>query len=170
MLDKEQVAHVRAERDILAESDNPWVVKMYYSFQDQMCLYLVMEFLPGGMWCFIPSLVRQGVVLASVFIFLGLGEVIFVYYIIYCYLLYIFIFYIFVGDLMTLLIRKDTFTQPQTQFYMAESILAINFIHSLGFIHRYANTMHWISFYIFWRINFSMQQPLNILFITSSGI
>jgi len=43
-----QVAHVRAERDILAESDNPWVVKMYYSFQDQTCLYLVMEFLPGG--------------------------------------------------------------------------------------------------------------------------
>lgn len=43
-----QVAHVRAERDILAESDNPWVVKMYYSFQDTTCLYLVMEFLPGG--------------------------------------------------------------------------------------------------------------------------
>ena len=43
-----KVAHVRAERDILAESDNPWVVKMYYSFQDTTCLYLVMEFLPGG--------------------------------------------------------------------------------------------------------------------------
>jgi len=38
---------------------------------------------------------------------------------------------------MTLLIRKDTFTEAQTQFYMAESILAINFIHTLGFIHRY---------------------------------
>jgi len=87
MLEKEQVAHVRAERDILAESDNSWVVKMYYSFQDLVCLYLVMEFLPGG-------------------------------------------------DLMTLLIRKDTFTEPQTQFYIAESILAINFIHNLGFIHR----------------------------------
>lgn len=87
MVEKEQVAHVRAERDILAESDNSWVVKMYYSFQDTTCLYLVMEFLPGG-------------------------------------------------DLMTLLIRKDTFTEAQTQFYMAESILAINFIHQLGFIHR----------------------------------
>ena len=43
-----QVAHVRAERDVLAESDNPWIVKMYYSFQDAQCLFLVMEFLPGG--------------------------------------------------------------------------------------------------------------------------
>ena len=43
-----QVAHVRAERDVLAESDNPWIVKMFYSFQDAQCLFLVMEFLPGG--------------------------------------------------------------------------------------------------------------------------
>ena len=28
-----QVAHVRAERDILVEADHQWVVKMYYSFQ-----------------------------------------------------------------------------------------------------------------------------------------
>lgn len=40
------------------------------------------------------------------------------------------------GDLMTLLIRKDTFTETETQFYVAESVLAIDFIHSLGFIHR----------------------------------
>ena len=33
MLKKEQAAHVRAERDILAEADNPWVVPLYYSFQ-----------------------------------------------------------------------------------------------------------------------------------------
>ena len=43
-----KVAHARAERDILAEAENPWVVKMYYSFQDGQFLYLVMEFLPGG--------------------------------------------------------------------------------------------------------------------------
>lgn len=48
MLLKEQVAHVRAERDILAEADHQWIVKMYYSFQDSRNLYLVMEFLPGG--------------------------------------------------------------------------------------------------------------------------
>ncbi|CAK5043369.1 unnamed protein product [Meloidogyne enterolobii] len=48
MLEKEQIAHVRAERDILSEADCDWVVKMFYSFQDNINLYLVMEFLPGG--------------------------------------------------------------------------------------------------------------------------
>ena len=43
-----QVAHVRAERDILVEADHEWVVKMFYSFQDATNLYLIMEFLAGG--------------------------------------------------------------------------------------------------------------------------
>ena len=87
MLLKEQVAHVRAERDILAEADHQWVVKMFYSFQDSRNLYLVMEFLPGG-------------------------------------------------DMMTLLIKKDTFSEDWTQFYVAETASAIEYIHKLGFIHR----------------------------------
>lgn len=44
---RNQVAHVKAERDILAEADNEWVVKLYYSFQDAECLYFVMEYIPG---------------------------------------------------------------------------------------------------------------------------
>ncbi|KAF8560990.1 hypothetical protein P879_06403 [Paragonimus westermani] len=87
MLQKDQVAHVRAERDILVKADNPWVVKMFYSFQDSVNLYLVMEFLPGG-------------------------------------------------DMMTLLMRHDTLTESQTQFYIAEAALAIDSIHRMGFIHR----------------------------------
>jgi serine/threonine kinase 38 len=87
MLLKEQVAHVRAERDILAEADHQWVVKMFYSFQDTRNLYLVMEFLSGG-------------------------------------------------DMMTLLIKKDTFSEEMTQFYIAETASAIDYIHKLGFIHR----------------------------------
>nr|CAH8820042.1 unnamed protein product [Trichobilharzia regenti] len=87
MLQKDQVAHVRAERDILVKADNPWVVKMFYSFQDSVNLYLVMEFLPGG-------------------------------------------------DMMTLLMKRDTLTEPQTQFYIAETVLAIDSIHKMGFIHR----------------------------------
>jgi protein-serine/threonine kinase len=63
-----QVQHVRSERDILARSNNIWVVKLFYSFQgelwvavtarilttlaralvDHANLYLVMEFVPGG--------------------------------------------------------------------------------------------------------------------------
>ncbi|XP_039285912.1 serine/threonine-protein kinase tricornered isoform X2 [Nilaparvata lugens] len=87
MLEKEQVAHVRAERDVLVEADHQWVVKMYYSFQDTINLYLIMEFLPGG-------------------------------------------------DMMTLLMKKDTLSEECTQFYIAETALAIDSIHKLGFIHR----------------------------------
>ena len=43
MVAKEQLAHVRAERDILVEADHTWVVKMYYSFQ-------VLYFTPSGVW------------------------------------------------------------------------------------------------------------------------
>ena len=45
---KKQIAHVKAERDILAEADNDWVVKLYFSFQDVGHLYLVMDYIPGG--------------------------------------------------------------------------------------------------------------------------
>ena len=48
VLSKNQVAHVKAERDILAEADNEWVVKLYYSFQDKHNLYFVMDYIPGG--------------------------------------------------------------------------------------------------------------------------
>ena len=48
MLTKNQVGHVRAERDILTESEDRWIVTLHYSFQDNRNLYMVMEFLPGG--------------------------------------------------------------------------------------------------------------------------
>eukprot|EP00201_Polytomella_parva_P023273 CAMPEP_0175045356 /NCGR_PEP_ID=MMETSP0052_2-20121109/4366_1 /TAXON_ID=51329 ORGANISM="Polytomella parva, Strain SAG 63-3" /NCGR_SAMPLE_ID=MMETSP0052_2 /ASSEMBLY_ACC=CAM_ASM_000194 /LENGTH=525 /DNA_ID=CAMNT_0016308855 /DNA_START=48 /DNA_END=1625 /DNA_ORIENTATION=+ len=48
MLLRGQVEHVKAERDVLAEVQNPFIVKLYYSFQDEDYLYLVMEYLPGG--------------------------------------------------------------------------------------------------------------------------
>ncbi len=48
MIQKTQVNHVLAERDVLSLADNPWLVKLQYSFQDNCNLYLVMEFLPGG--------------------------------------------------------------------------------------------------------------------------
>ena len=48
MLKKDQIAHVRAERDILAAANNPWIVQLHYSFQSEAHLFLVMEFVPGG--------------------------------------------------------------------------------------------------------------------------
>ena len=43
-----QVAHVRAERNAMAESLTQWLVQLHYSFQDDDYLYLVMDFCPGG--------------------------------------------------------------------------------------------------------------------------
>ena len=48
MIMKNQVNHVKAERDILASSKNEWIVNLLNSFQDEKYLYLVMEFLQGG--------------------------------------------------------------------------------------------------------------------------
>ena len=88
MFKKDQLAHVRAERDILADSkDNPWLVKLHASFQDNAYLYLLMEFLPGG-------------------------------------------------DLMTMLIKYEIFSEDITRFYMAEIVMAIEAVHKLGFLHR----------------------------------
>jgi protein-serine/threonine kinase len=91
MMTKER-AHVRAERDALADNNyyhhkNPWVVNLFYSFQDRNFLYLILEYVPGG-------------------------------------------------DMMTLLMKLDTFTEDQTRFYVAETVLAIESIHQLGYIHR----------------------------------
>ena len=47
MLNKNQLMHVRTEKEIMTAS-NPWIVKLKYSFQDELYLYLVMDFLPGG--------------------------------------------------------------------------------------------------------------------------
>ncbi len=47
MLNKNQLMHVRTEREILT-ADNPWIVSLKYSFQDDYFLYLVMDYLPGG--------------------------------------------------------------------------------------------------------------------------
>jgi serine/threonine kinase 38 len=45
---KNQVLHVRAEKDVLSQAKNEWIVELKFSFQDQKFLYLGMEYLPGG--------------------------------------------------------------------------------------------------------------------------
>lgn len=89
MVMKNQVHHVKAERDALATADdsNKWLTVLHFSFVDETHLYMVMEFLPGG-------------------------------------------------DLMSLLIKEDTFSESVTKFFMAEAAQAISYCHSLGFIHR----------------------------------
>lgn len=89
MIVKNQVGHVRAERDVLAEAntENRWLTVLHYSFQDEANLFMVMDYMPGG-------------------------------------------------DLMTLLMKEDVFTEHVTKFYMAEAAQAISSVHALGYIHR----------------------------------
>ncbi len=49
MIAKNQVTNVKAERAIMmAQSDSPYVAKLYYTFQSKDYLFLVMEYLNGG--------------------------------------------------------------------------------------------------------------------------
>lgn len=89
MVVKNQVGHVKAERDALAKADenNRWLTVLHYSFTDESHLYMVMEYMPGG-------------------------------------------------DLMSLLMKEDTFSEQVTRFFMAEAAFAISSVHALGYIHR----------------------------------
>ena len=99
MVVKNQVGHIRAERDVLADArDTSWIVQLGllkicalcvltvlsfylsldYTFQDHRNLYMVMEYLPGG-------------------------------------------------DLMGLLMKLDTFSEDATRQYMCELALAIQY-------------------------------------------
>ena len=51
------------------------------------------------------------------------------------------IYFYFVGDIMTLLMKRDILSEEFTQFYIAETALAIDSIHKLGFIHRLVHSL-----------------------------
>lgn len=40
------------------------------------------------------------------------------------------------GDLMTLLMKKDVLTEEEARFFIAETVLAIDEVHRLNYIHR----------------------------------
>ena len=48
MINKNKAIQAREEQFILTKSNNPWIVQLNEAFQDEKCLYLVMEYLPGG--------------------------------------------------------------------------------------------------------------------------
>jgi len=50
--------------------------------------------------------------------------------------LYLIMEYLPGGDMMTLLMRKDTLTEDEARFYVGETVLAIEAIHKHNYIHR----------------------------------
>uniref|UniRef100_A0A8C4PX64 non-specific serine/threonine protein kinase n=1 Tax=Eptatretus burgeri TaxID=7764 RepID=A0A8C4PX64_EPTBU len=48
MIKRSESAFFWEERDIMAFANSPWVVQLFYAFQDDRFLYMVMEYMPGG--------------------------------------------------------------------------------------------------------------------------
>ena len=110
---RNQIAHVKAERDILAEADTEWVVKLYYSFQVIMLLYESFRSSLQSMKFHyilypIPS-TRQDEKS-----------------------LYFVMDYVPGGDMMALLIKKGIFEERLAQFYIAELTLALQVMDAEG--------------------------------------
>jgi serine/threonine protein kinase len=48
ILEKNQEKHIMTEKEILAQIEHPFLVKMKMSFQDDKKLYFLLEYCPGG--------------------------------------------------------------------------------------------------------------------------
>uniref|UniRef100_A0A915IQJ6 non-specific serine/threonine protein kinase n=1 Tax=Romanomermis culicivorax TaxID=13658 RepID=A0A915IQJ6_ROMCU len=48
MIKRADSAFFWEERDIMAYSNSDWIVQLHFAFQDIRCLYMVMEYMPGG--------------------------------------------------------------------------------------------------------------------------
>ena len=48
MIKRNQVEHIKAERNIMELVDHPFIIKLKYAFQNPAKLYLVMDYCPGG--------------------------------------------------------------------------------------------------------------------------
>ncbi len=48
MIKRQDSAFFWEERDIMANANSEWIVKLFYAFQDFNYLYMIMEYMPGG--------------------------------------------------------------------------------------------------------------------------
>ncbi|KAL1208969.1 putative serine/threonine protein kinase IRE [Cardamine amara subsp. amara] len=87
MIRKNAVESILAERDILSNVHNPFVVRFFYSFTCSTNLYLVMEYVNGG-------------------------------------------------DLYSLLKQCESMYECDARVYIAEVVLALEYLHSEGIVHR----------------------------------
>jgi Protein kinase domain len=90
---KNQRDRVSSEQAILAQTANPWIVKMFYSFENKDHLFIVMEYLPGG-------------------------------------------------DCLSLLEKFNSIEERLAKQYLAEAVLALEYLHSRGIIHRDIKVLH----------------------------
>ncbi|KAI8100028.1 kinase-like domain-containing protein [Halteromyces radiatus] len=87
MVHTKNAEHTKAERQILEEVRNPFIVQLMYAFQTNDRLYLILEYAPGG-------------------------------------------------ELFTHMATEYMFSEDVARFYLAELVLALEHIHSLGIVYR----------------------------------
>ncbi|KAI8333378.1 kinase-like domain-containing protein [Chlamydoabsidia padenii] len=87
MVHTKNAEHTKAERQILEEVQNPFIVQLMYAFQTNDRLYLILAYAPGG-------------------------------------------------ELFTHMATEHMFSEDVARFYLAELVLALEHIHSLGIIYR----------------------------------
>ena len=87
IIDRRSEISIMSEKTLLSKLNNPFIVNMYFTFQDFSNLYLVMDLLTGG-------------------------------------------------DLRYHLAKKKRFSERETKFFIANMLLALEYIHSKNIIHR----------------------------------
>ena len=87
IIDRRSEISIMSEKTLLSKINNPFIVNMYFTFQDFSNLYLVMDLLTGG-------------------------------------------------DLRYHLAKKKRFSEKETKFFIANMLLALEYIHSKNIIHR----------------------------------
>jgi serine/threonine-protein kinase MRCK len=106
LLSRVDTASFREERDVLLQSDSPWITKLHFTFQDH------------------EHLVR--------FLFLSRStafDFVFAKY-------FLMDFYYGGDLLSLLSKYDDQFSEDMARFYLAEMIVAIDTLHQLGYVHR----------------------------------
>ena len=87
IIDRRSEISIMSEKTLLSKLNNPFIVNMYFTFQDFSNLYLVMDLLTGG-------------------------------------------------DLRYHIAKRRRFTEKETKFFIANMLLALEYIHSKNIIHR----------------------------------
>ena len=87
IIDRRSEISIMSERNLLSKLHHPFIVNMYFAFQDFYNLYLVLDLLTGG-------------------------------------------------DLRYHIAQRKTFDESQTKFFIANILLALDYIHSQNIIHR----------------------------------
>jgi len=115
MLKRSDAAFFWEERDIMSHAKSPWIVALHYAFQDDQYVPSMTQpsRLPQHLHALThPDLTQPSRLVVGRYLYLAME-------------------FMAGGDLVTLLENHD-FPEPWARFYIAELILALEAVHSVG--------------------------------------